>query len=153
MHTACQELICMSSYSSCILKATWFQPGLHSAVLSVCSTQALISLAPSFLVKPPTPAPSWEACQSSDPASAIHITCALLSPVTVEHPCKFISLSAAGQQPLHPATVFPLTAPSQQRSNDTCGQSATLQPLSRPATTAQSDAEPSAAQTQSTSPT
>lgn len=36
----------------------------------VCSIQALISLALSFLVRPPTPGPSWEGCQSSDKAAA-----------------------------------------------------------------------------------
>lgn len=58
----------ISHHYNCMLEMTCDCDALCPADRStcVCSTQASTSLVPSFLVKPPTPAPSWEECQASD---------------------------------------------------------------------------------------
>ena len=136
-----------------MVKAAWHPNGmcLPHCLMTVCSIQALISLVPSFPVKPPTPAPSWEACQSSD--QAFSNTAAHAPPF----PQPLLNISATSLW----AAFAPRNRVLQDRAlhadtaaqHDTWGKSATL--LSSPTATSESNAaaaEPYASQTQSASP-
>ena len=125
--------------------------------MPVCSIQALTFLAPSFLVKPQTPAPSWEACQGNDQAVTDTAAHALPLPQPLLNITATFLLSGK-----HQSTAFALSDCVPQDSalhanptaqHDACAQSSTL--LSSSATSAKSNAAaatPCASQTQSASP-
>lgn len=113
--TLCTAKTCVSHHFICLLTTEKsLCPPDCSVCVCVCSIQALTSLAPSFLVKPPIPAPSWEECQTSDHTHPQTDTAhALASPHQLLNTSAVSYLySTHRQQPLHPATELCMPAHS-----------------------------------------